>query len=390
MKINNKNKVSIFIVSIISVIGVVTLLRSFAAIPSVGAINNWVTTSGGTKISIDMTPLWGESGYHYYSMSSFFKDQSYGLYAGLQTNGNLGNGQDVGNVYVFSVWNAKSAKPENSSVATPFGGEGVGYSLRMSYDWKVGTTYTITMQRERFDSAANSGAGGWIWSSSILDKSNGRVTRIGEITGTAQSISLQGSSAFHERFSGTAPLCSTGSTNLEKAGVRLERLTSDVPIAFSGTSAPNNIFASADCKPYIHVKNSTSAAITGFGVTQTEFDAILNGTSAPASTAKASQQPSTSPKDQTPVQTTKITTQPADIATQPSSTDTTQSSNQSNEAKDNYVRTTPNEGKVLASSAQNNIKKRNYILTAVFLTLIVLTVGVIILRRFQKQRQNYM
>ena len=29
-------------------------------------------------------------------------------------------------------------------------------------------------------------------------------------------------------------------------------------------------------------------------------------------------------------------------------------------------------------------------LTAVFITMIVLTVGVIILRRFQKQRQNYM
>ena len=69
MKINNKNKVSIFIVSVISVIGVVTLLRSFAATPSVGAINNWVTTSGGTKISIDMTPLWGESGYHYYKQT---------------------------------------------------------------------------------------------------------------------------------------------------------------------------------------------------------------------------------------------------------------------------------------------------------------------------------
>ena len=130
--------------------------------------------------------------------------------------------------------------------------------------------------------------------------------------------------------------------------------------------------------------------ITGFGVTQAEFDAILNGTSAPVSTTKDSQQPSTNPNDQAPAQPTKITTPPADTETKPSSTDTTQSNNQSNEAKDNYVRTTPNEGRVLASSAQKNIKKRNYMLTAVFITMIVLTVGVIILRRFQKQRQNYM
>jgi hypothetical protein len=383
MKLKLKNKTPIFIVGIISLIGVATLLRSFAAIPSVGAINNWVTTSGGTKISIDMTPLWGESGYHYYSMSSLFKGQSYGLYAGLQTNGNLGNGQDVGNIYVFSVWNAKTAKPDNGSTATPFGGEGVGYSLRMPYDWKVGTTYTISMLRERFDSTANAGTGGWIWSSNILDKSTGKVTRIGEITGTAQSINLQGSSAFHERFKGSSPVCTTGSSNLEKAGVRFDKLSSDVAITFSGTSAPNNIFAATECKPYIHVKNSSSSAITGFGVTQGEFDSLISGSSAPVSSPQVVRQPATTPKPQPPSQPASPTTQPANpTISEPTAQPTT--------STDYYVTTTPNEGKVLSSSDQQKTKKRNFMLAVTILVMIMLAIGSFILWRSQKQRQQYM
>ena len=54
-----------------------------AAEPSVGAINNWFSVNDATTLSIDMKPNYGESGYHYYSLSPYFQGKDYGLYSGI-------------------------------------------------------------------------------------------------------------------------------------------------------------------------------------------------------------------------------------------------------------------------------------------------------------------
>ncbi len=242
----------------------------------VGSIVNFIDTDGATSISMDMTPMWGEDGFHYYSLASTFKGTDIQLYSGIQTNGNLGKPPDVGNVYIFSIWKATSAFPENGSTPTPFEGEGEGYSLRMKYDWKVGGTYTVRIERQGYDAGLNGGAGGWLWTSSITDKATGIVTKIGAIPTQSQNVNLINGYAFHERFVGNDPKCTQSGSNLEKAGVRFNNLKSNVPIQFSGTSGRNNIFALYLCSMYTHVINTKTEAYTGFGVTKSEFDSKIN------------------------------------------------------------------------------------------------------------------
>lgn len=268
-----------------------------AAEPSAGAVNNWFSLSGATKLSIDMKPIKGEAGYHFYSLSPFFHGLNYGMYTGIQTNGNLGNGVDVGNVFLFSVWNATAAYPENGSTATPFGGEGVGYSLRNKYDWSVGTAYTVALQRTSFDSAKN----GWRWSSTITNKSTGSSFRIGEIVAPPGASALSTGSAFHERFQGSTPVCGS-SSNLEQAGIVFSNLSSDSPVSFYGSPDRNNIFASAACASYIHTFSNSSMAVTGFGISSSEF-AVFLSSSPPAPAASPAPSAVTAPTPAAPAKT---------------------------------------------------------------------------------------
>ncbi len=252
---------------------------TFGAEPTVGAVNNWFSVSHATRLSLDMTPNRGENGYHFYSLSPFFQGNNYGLYSGIQTNGNLGNGVDVGNIFVFSVWNATVAYPQPGVTATPFGGEGVGYSLRKQYDWVVGRTYTVTIQREAFDSTNN----GYRWSATITDKQTGGSLKLGEVVAPAAATELTSGSAFHERYVGGAPSCTASTSNLEAASVTFSNFTSDKPVTFTGTSAPNNIFTSSSCSNYIHYTATSSYVVTGFGVSNSEYSSILLGVTNPGS-----------------------------------------------------------------------------------------------------------
>ena len=248
---------------IVAISGAIIIFRSFAnTAPSVGRINNWLKLDGATKLSIDMLPIIGDMGYHFYSLNSFFKGQNYGLYSGIQTNGNLGDGKDVGKIFIFRVWNAKSAKPENGAVATRFDGEGSGYSLRLRYDWKLYTRYKIDIYRLGREPVSNN----WIWGSSITDLRTKKTTKIGEISATPQAEKLNGGSAFHERFQGTAPVCTERSSNLEKVGVRFSNISADVPSSFEGNSGRNNIFNYNPCIRYISNINTAINAYTGFGL----------------------------------------------------------------------------------------------------------------------------
>lgn len=255
-------KIALLFVIIVSFSAIRTV---HSAEPAVGAVNNWISVSNATRLSVDMTPNHGEDGYHFYSLSTFFQDQNYGLYTGIQTNGNLGNGVDVGNIFIFSVWNATIAYPENGATATPFGGEGIGYSLRIPYNWTVGKKYRLSIQRHGVQ-------GGRRWSATISDVQSGSSLKIGEIPAPPEANELSGGSAFHERYQGFAPSCTQSSSNLEAASVIFSNLSSDKTVKFSGSPSRNNVFNSGACSAYIHSYSDASTAVTGFGITQASFN----------------------------------------------------------------------------------------------------------------------
>jgi hypothetical protein len=241
------------------------------AAPASGAVNTYFGLTKGTTLSVDMQPLYGEDGYHFYSLSPFFQGLNYGMYTGIQTNGNLGNGGPVGNMFIFSVWNATKAFPASGATAVPFDGEGIGYSLRKAYNWQVGQTYKVTLKREAFDMRNN----GYRWSATIKNKASGESLRLGEIVAPRGADSLETGSVFHERYTGTEPVCDPSGSNLEKAGVRFTNISSNKPVSFYNSPYPNNLFADPSCAPYIHSFNSTTQMVSGFGISTSEFNTLL-------------------------------------------------------------------------------------------------------------------
>lgn len=239
----------------------------FAAEPSAGSVNNWFSLRTARTLSVDITPIYGEDGYHFYSLSPFFDGKTSGLYSGIQTNGNFGDGIEAGNLYVFSVWDATAAYPANGAKTVPFSTEGSGYSLRIKYDWSIGTSYKITIKRESYDSVNR----GYRWSSTITNLTSRKSLKLGEITAPPGASTLRSGSAFHERYAGITPLCTNTNSNLEKAGVRFSNITADKPIAFHGTPQPNNIFASANCMPYIQTVSDSKTATSVFGHNPSHF-----------------------------------------------------------------------------------------------------------------------
>jgi len=228
-----------------------------------GRTDNWFSLTGATRLSVDFKIGGSQKGYHYYSLSPFFDGQNYGLYSGIQTTRD-------GPLYIFSVWNATKAYPQNGAYSVRFGGEGVGYSLRKIYPWKLGTTYTVTLKRESLDPTAKA----WRWSSTLTDKTTGASLKLGEIVAPKGANTMKTGAVFHERFTGHALDC--GATpNLETTSMAATHLRSDKPVSFYGAPIRGGVFASAACKPLIHAANSPSAAFSGFGMSKGAFSALL-------------------------------------------------------------------------------------------------------------------
>ena len=241
---------------------------------AVGSAHYWLSQEGAaTEIEVMMTPTQGDTGYHYYSLQSSLIENSEsqhsegGLYAGIQTNGSH-NGQRIGKTFIFSVWDARTAYPQPGVISTPFSGEGVGYSLRMPYDWQVGRSYRVTIRRGAFDAEAQA----YHWQAGITDQTNGQALNLGTILAPQGRNLLSNSMLFHERYSGD-PICCTSSPTPEKAGVVFNDLRIKLDgedglsqkVKFKDTSA-NGIFAEAGCQDFLTSNLSSSRAESGFGV----------------------------------------------------------------------------------------------------------------------------
>jgi len=88
------------------------------------------------------------------SASYFWAQQFYpnatvdhGGYFGIQTGGII-NGQRVGKMLIFSIWNATDAQASPGAFAQTFGGEGVGYSIRKPFSWEEGVPYTFRLEKD--------------------------------------------------------------------------------------------------------------------------------------------------------------------------------------------------------------------------------------------------
>ncbi len=252
-----------------------TVMAEYSSI--VGAVNFWTSTSelNVTSTSAVMNPNHSQDGLSYYSLTSFFQDRDFGMYAGIQTN----NG--TSGKFIFSIWNATVAYPADSSIeSTPFGGEGVGHSLRFNYDWDINIPYLVKIYRTQRDPTTNT----YRWAASITNQDTNATKVLGEIVApSAASDFIVPVSLFHERFAGTESQCTATSSALEKTGVTFSEFKANNKPGTIVRAAPNNIFANPACEPYISYKIVEGVAYSALGMTQTELDKFINTSLPPPS-----------------------------------------------------------------------------------------------------------
>ncbi len=90
-----------------------------------------------------------------------------GGYIGLQTKGNRADGS-LGKLAIFSIWDAEEADGPGT---VRFGGEGVGWSCRIPYQWEAGRAYGLKVFTP---------GGGW-WGAKVRDEATGVVSELGGI-----------------------------------------------------------------------------------------------------------------------------------------------------------------------------------------------------------------
>ncbi|MBA7560595.1 DUF3472 domain-containing protein [Candidatus Atribacteria bacterium 1244-E10-H5-B2] len=114
-------------------------------------------------LTIDIDP--GIQSAYYWAHSFYFKNEEIG-YMGLQTNGCM-QGEWVGKMAIFSMWNALEAEPGPGASCEWFIGEGEGWSCRKKYNWVEGGTYCLRVEAYGVDEQENEWWGAWIIDTSI-------------------------------------------------------------------------------------------------------------------------------------------------------------------------------------------------------------------------------
>ena len=154
---------------------------------------NWPPAPDGYRaFTWDLTPRTDPSPDGYFWSHQFWLVGGEAGYAGLQTCGS----EPTGKIAIFSVWKAVSA--EGRSYAAPFSGEGSGFSVRIPYEWQVGSTYRLSI-----DAAGDSG-----WEARVGEKGGGPDLLIGHIQVPAPWGGLRDASVmWTERYSGPLSSC---------------------------------------------------------------------------------------------------------------------------------------------------------------------------------------
>jgi hypothetical protein len=118
--------------------------------------------------TIEDEPVDGSS--WFWAQQFFFEGTTEGGYIGVQANGILG-GQVVGKMLIGSIWNATEATPGPAGSCEPFGGEGIGYSCRLAFDWRENVAYRMIVRESQED---------W-WSILVIDPATNIETLLGDI-----------------------------------------------------------------------------------------------------------------------------------------------------------------------------------------------------------------
>jgi hypothetical protein len=221
-----------------SIATILGLLAAFALTPATGAAEQ--VTPGGLgyawyewgvppvgngeegffnydiDLTIERAPAPGT--YHFWSHQFHFIEGD-GGYLGLQSNGWM-QGQEVGEMAIFSIWGAVGAAPSADGDCETFSGEGNGWSCRVPFDYKQNHTYRLRLwelccagTEQPTETLATNSAGAspapgeeW-WQASILDRQTGAETILGDIQVPPEWKWLNGSSVVWNEYYGALPRC---------------------------------------------------------------------------------------------------------------------------------------------------------------------------------------
>lgn len=82
----------------------------------------------------------------FWALQFFFENTNQGGYTGLQGNGII-EGQTVGKMAIFSIWDSTQSMPGPGATCEMFGGEGVGQSCRLPFEWRENVTYRLELEQ---------------------------------------------------------------------------------------------------------------------------------------------------------------------------------------------------------------------------------------------------
>lgn len=106
----------------------------------------------------------------FWALQFFFENTTQGGYTGLQGNGII-EGQTVGKMAIFSIWDSTESMPGPGATCEMFGGEGVGQSCRLPFEWRENVTYRLELEQT---------SPSW-WTLTLHDPSDGSGHEIGTI-----------------------------------------------------------------------------------------------------------------------------------------------------------------------------------------------------------------
>jgi len=176
-------------------------------------------------LTIDVDP--GVQSAYYWAHQFSFKNGD-GGYMGLQTNGHM-QGEWVGKMAIFSIWEALEAEPGPGASCESFTGEGKGRSCRIPYEWVEGHTYCLRIWE--ICCAEQPWEDEW-WGAWIIDASTEQETFIGKIKVPGSWQWLDDSSVVWAEYYGQV----NGCNSIPYAKVRFEQ-----PIADDSSFMPQKL-----------------------------------------------------------------------------------------------------------------------------------------------------
>lgn len=159
-----------------------------AAIGLTGTYTDWYfpdSASGYDNFALDVTVNADPSPQSFFYSTEFWFANGDGSasttgYFGIQTQG--ASPGPTGKIAIFSIWDALAA--QGPDFAAPFGGEGIGYSVRISYPWIADRTYHMRIGKLSADPD-----GQW-WGAWVKDTVTNIESYIGKIKVPLQSVKL--------------------------------------------------------------------------------------------------------------------------------------------------------------------------------------------------------